>query len=79
MPPCVRSGNAGGSAHVRRKPAMVVVPPDVVGLMRERLPAQTDDAVQASFGISWTTWMKLRDGRPVLVSTCDRLLRRLAR
>ena len=61
----------------RKSPQMTIVSCQLVKMMRERLKAQTDEALQDQLGISWTTWMKVRSGQPILLSTHDRLVRRL--
>ena len=43
---------------------------------RRVLPAATKDCLRETFGVSETTWVKLRDGRPVKRVTLERLLAR---
>ncbi len=47
--------------------------------LRRVLPAATKDCLRDTFGVSETTWVKLRDGRPVKQTTLDRLLDRYSR
>ncbi len=42
--------------------------------LRNVLRATTKDCLRETFGVSETTWTKLRDGRPVKQITLDRLL-----
>ncbi len=42
--------------------------------LKSRLPAITREWLTARYGISETTWCKLRDGRPVKRITLDRML-----
>lgn len=72
---------AAAAPHVRNGAARTffIVAPSLVGEMRRGLPAQTDAAVMAVLGISWTTWLKVRDGRPILRSTAVRLVTRFMR
>lgn len=44
--------------------------------LRNVLRATTKDCLRETFGVSETTWTKLRDGRPVKQITLDRLLAR---
>jgi hypothetical protein len=44
--------------------------------LRRVLPATTKVCLRETFGISETTWVKLRDGRPVKASTLERVLDR---
>jgi len=44
--------------------------------LRQILPATTKACLRETFGISETTWVKLRDGRPVKASTLERVLDR---
>ncbi len=44
--------------------------------LRRVLPATTKVGLRGTFGISETTWVKLRDGRPVKASTLERVLDR---
>jgi hypothetical protein len=47
--------------------------------LRQVLPAATRTCLQETFGVSETTWVKLRDGRPVKASTLERVLARYRR
>lgn len=58
---------------------MLVVDRDTFLDLRRALPAATKDCLRETFGVSETTWVKLRDGRPVKRSTLDRLLDRYSR
>jgi D-tyrosyl-tRNA(Tyr) deacylase len=44
--------------------------------LRRALPAATKPCLRETFGVSETTWVKLRDGRPVKASTLERVLAR---
>jgi hypothetical protein len=44
--------------------------------LRSRLPAVTREHLFNVYAISETTWVKLRDGKPVKASTLERILRR---
>lgn len=57
---------------------MVVVNPEQVGRLRSLLPAITKAHLQDTLGISETTWVRLRDRRPIRRSTYERLMRRWA-
>ena len=43
------------------------------------LPAATRKQIMATYGISETTWCKLRDGKPVKRATMELILARLER
>ncbi len=58
---------------------MAVIAPEAVANMRDRLRAQTDEAIFDAFGISMRTWVKVRDGHAVRHSTATRLLQRVYR
>lgn len=58
---------------------MCVIPRSVAEQLRQLLPAQTDAMVMSQLGISWTTWMKIRSGQAIRVSTARRMLERIAR
>lgn len=53
--------------------AMVVVDPETFLRFRRALPAATKEKIQETFGVSETTWVKLRDGRPLKRSTLLRI------
>lgn len=55
---------------------MIVVDPEQVRRLRDLLPALTKAHLQETLGISETTWVRLRDRRPIRQSTYERLLRR---
>jgi hypothetical protein len=55
---------------------MVVVDPEQVRRLRDLLPALTKAHLQDILGISETTWVRLRDRRPIRQSTYERLLKR---
>lgn len=44
--------------------------------LRQALPAVTRAQLQAVYGVSETTWRKLREGQPIKRSTFERMLRR---
>ena len=58
---------------------MVVVDPHQVSRLRGMLPALTKAHLQETLGISETTWVRLRDRRPIRQSTYERLLKRMDR
>jgi hypothetical protein len=60
-------------------PRMLVLDHETFQGLRRVLPAATKDCLRDTFGVSETTWVKLRDGRPVKRSTLDRLLDRYRR
>jgi hypothetical protein len=55
---------------------MVVVDSERVRRLRDLLPAITKEHLQGTLGISETTWVRLRDERPIRRSTYERLMRR---
>lgn len=55
---------------------MIVVSADQVRRLRSLLPAITKEHLQGTLGISETTWVRLRDERPIRRSTYERLMRR---
>ena len=55
---------------------MIVVDPEQVRRLRDLLPALTKTHLQETLGISETTWVRLRDRRPIRRSTYERLLKR---
>ncbi|SFK00518.1 hypothetical protein [Caulobacter sp. UNC279MFTsu5.1] len=55
---------------------MVVVDIEQVRRLRGLLPAVTKAHLQGTLGISETTWVRLRDERPIRRSTYERLMRR---
>jgi hypothetical protein len=60
-------------------PRMLVLDRETFQGLRQVLPAATKDCLRETFGVSETTWVKLRDGRPIKRSTLDRLLDRYRR
>jgi hypothetical protein len=56
--------------------AMTVADREAFLALRRALPATTKVCLRETFGISETTWVKLRDGRPVKASTLERVLDR---
>lgn len=58
------------------KPDMVAIDRERFQALRRVLPAATKEQIQNTFGISETTWVKLRDGRPMRRATLDRILHR---
>jgi hypothetical protein len=65
------TGRSGGE--------MLVVDRELFHGLRRVLPAATKDCLRETFGVSETTWVKLRDGRPVKRITLERLLDRYRR
>lgn len=55
---------------------MVIVDRERFLALRRVLPAATKEQIQKTFGVSETTWVKLRDGRPLRRATLDRILHR---
>jgi len=55
---------------------MITVDPEQVRRLRDLLPALTKAHLQETLGISETTWVRLRDRRPIRRSTYERLIRR---
>lgn len=55
---------------------MITVDPEQVRRLRDLLPALTKAHLQETLGISETTWVRLRDRRPIRQSTYERLIRR---
>jgi len=55
---------------------MIVVDAGQVRRLRALLPALTKTGLQDTLGISETTWVRLRDERPIRRSTYERLMRR---
>lgn len=55
---------------------MITVDPEQVRRLRDLLPALTKAHLQETLGISETTWIRLRDRRPIRQSTYERLIRR---
>lgn len=59
--------------------ATAVIDRETYQALRRALPAATKACLQETFGISETTWVKLRDGLPVKQTTLERLLARYGR
>ncbi|USQ98667.1 hypothetical protein [Caulobacter sp. RL271] len=55
---------------------MIIVNTEQVQHLRSLLPAITKEHLQGTLGISETTWVRLRDRRPIRRSTYERLMRR---
>lgn len=55
---------------------MIVVDIQQVRRLRALLPAITKAHLQDTLGISETTWVRMRDERPIRRSTYERLMRR---
>ncbi|WP_414900167.1 hypothetical protein ACMT1E_10700 [Sphingomonas flavalba] len=68
----MKAGGSGGRA-VR------AVDPAVVDHMVDNCTGQTDETLQAQFGISYNTWRKLLSGQPIRRSLADRLEDRVSR
>lgn len=61
---------------MRTGPVMTVVDRETFLALRRALRATTKVCLRETFGISETTWVKLRDGRPIKASTLERILER---
>lgn len=62
--------------HVpRRILEMCVVNPELVGNLAQLVGSQAE--VMGRLGISWNTWVKIRTGRPILMSVGRRLRSRI--
>lgn len=57
--------------------SMIIVDVQQVQRLRAILPALTKVHLQETLGISETTWVRLRDARPIRRSTYERLMRRI--
>lgn len=55
--------------------AMCIVNPDLVGGLAQLVGSQVE--VMGRLGISWNTWVKIRDGQPILMSVGRRLRTRI--
>lgn len=60
-----RPGDAG--------PALASLSPEIVQKMRDMLPCQSKEVVMDILGISSNTWTKIKHGKPIRLSTVDRL------
>lgn len=56
---------------------MIIVDLHQVRRIQAALPAITKAHLQETLGISETTWVRLRDARPIRRSTYERLMRRV--
>ena len=61
------------------RPGCRPIDPAVVRFMTSIVEGQTDECLNAQFGISYNTWRKLRKGEPIRASLADRLEHRVAR
>jgi DNA-binding Xre family transcriptional regulator len=57
----------------------VIVPRDRFEMLKDALPAITRDHLFSVYGISETTWGKLRKGEPIKLSTWERIQARYER
>ena len=60
----------------RRNSKLSYLDPAFIAELSGRLPAQTAECIQDTFGISANTWLKLRRGMPIRQSVAQRLLQR---
>ena len=58
---------------------MIAIPSEEFIRLRAKLPAVTADHIMALYGISETTWRKMRKGVPVRRETLDRIRARYQR
>lgn len=58
---------------------MIAVPAEEFVLLRAKLPAVTADHIMTVYGISETTWRKIRKGAPVRRETLERVRTRYQR
>lgn len=63
---------SAGSASLA--PACFVITPEQFAALKLLLPAATKDCLREVYGVSETTWTKLRTGQPIKTSTWQRLL-----
>ncbi len=54
---------------------MIIVDRPLFHQLRNHLPAITKVCLRETYGISETTWRRLRDGKPIRLSTYHRLIR----
>ena len=85
-PPLAEFGDLAASGSGVRAPGptshrtrMVTLDAETFWVLRRALPAATKDCLRETFGVSETTWVKLRDGRPVKQITLARLMSRYQR
>lgn len=57
----------------------VIVPRERFEALKNALPAVTREHLTDVYGISETTWTKLRKGEPIKLNTWERIEKRLAR
>jgi DNA-binding Xre family transcriptional regulator len=57
----------------------IIVPRDRFEMLKGALPAITRDHLFSVYGISETTWCKLRKGEPIKLSTWERIQARYER
>jgi hypothetical protein len=57
----------------------VIVPRERFEALKSALPAVTREHLTDVYGISETTWTKLRKGEPIKLNTWERIQARLAR
>lgn len=54
-----------------------IVDPSIVSRMQATVCGQTDEALNAQFGLSYNTWRKLLAGQPIRKSLASRLESRM--
>lgn len=54
------------------------LPADIIDHMHRTRPALTDEALQERFGISYNTWRRIVDQKPLRSSLVQRLVLRLS-
>lgn len=64
---------------MKNRRATYVIPSEIAEQLRHLLPAQTDAMVMNRLGISFTTWMKIKTGQGIRLSTARRMLERVSR
>ena len=57
----------------------VIIPRERFEALKRALPAVTREHLTDVYGISETTWTKLRKGEPIKLNTWERIQARLAR
>lgn len=75
----IAPARTGVAAKGGRAPALRVVDPSIVRLMRMEMRGETDKALVPQFGISYNTWRKVRAGEPIRRSVADRVEERVRR
>lgn len=58
---------------------MIIVERTLFHQLKSHLPAITKDCLRETYGISESTWRRLRDGRPIRLSTYGRLMKSFER